>query len=67
MVSSLCGCLWGGLRKGTMLLPGLWNFIQEEVVPSAHPDARHFNFSPCATGALPAAVSMLKPRGSKSA
>ena len=59
---SLCG---GGFIKGTNLSPGLWSFVQK-LSPGTHPDGRHFNFSPYATGALSAAAPMLDPRGSES-
>ena len=48
----LCASAVRGLRKGTMA--------------SAHLVARHFNFSPYATGALQAATPVLEPRGSES-
>ena len=40
--------------------------VQEEAVPSSHPDARHFSSSPYATGALQTVSPVLEPRGSKS-
>ena len=40
---------------------------RRKLSPCTCPDGRHFNFSLYATGALPAAASMLEPRGSESA
>ena len=48
----LAGSVWAGFRKGTMA--------------SAHPDARHFRFSMCTTGAFQSAISELELRRSRS-
>ena len=48
----LGGSVARGFRQGTMA--------------SAHLDARHFSFSPCATGAFQAATPVLELRGSES-
>ena len=51
----------GGLRKGTMLLPGLWNFIQEEAVPWHSPWCQTLQFLPvwhwCPSSCCPDAVA----------
>ena len=58
----------GELRKGTMLLPGLWSFVQEDAVPSHSPYSFQLRpFLPHATGTFPAAVPVLEPRGEESA
>ena len=63
MVSLLCE---GGLRKGTMATAWALELCPEgSCIPA--PDARHFSFSPYATGALQAAALVLEPRESESA
>ena len=63
MVLSMCGegsekgqwrCLDSGVLSGRKLYPG------------TQPDARHFTFSLCATGAPQATVPVSDPRGSES-
>ena len=63
MVLPLCE---GGLRKGTVLLPGLWILSGRKLSPGTHPEARYFNFSPYVTDKLPAAA-LVPSRGSESA
>ena len=36
----------GKLRKGTVLLPGLWSFVQEETVPQCLPSCQTLQFLP---------------------
>ena len=50
----LCG--WGGLREGTVLLPGFWGFARHS------PHFQSLHSLPIATGALPPIVLELNPR-----
>ena len=67
MLSLLCGSVWGRAQKGgngccqaSGVLSG------KKLSPGIYPDARHFSFSLCATGALQAAALMLEPKESES-
>ena len=50
---------WGGLREGAMLLPGLWNFVQDEAISQYSPWCQALQFLPechwCHSSCCPAA------------
>ena len=68
MVLPLCVSMWGMAQKrdnSRCLAFGV--LCRRKLSPSTHPDARHFSFSPHATGASSATATVLEPRGSESA
>ena len=68
MVSLLCSSVWGRTQiKDIVCCLASGVLSGRKLSPGNCPHGRQFSFSPYATGALPAAVPVLEPRGSKSA